>query len=99
MAAGALLEFERKMRTFYYMMHDGPLNSLEDGGSIFVSTPSSGPQIGNAGEHKGSENTWSSLDRTATVDVVHGDFGGGTCGLKRSRSHVSTVQRRVVRYT
>jgi hypothetical protein len=47
-----------------------------------MSTPSSGPQVGNAGEHKGGKNTWSSLDGTAKVDAVPGEFGGGTHGRR-----------------
>jgi hypothetical protein len=70
MAAGVPLEFAEEDEDF--ALYDGASNSREDGGSVSVSTPSSGP--GEAGEHKDDENDWSLWDGTAKVDEVGEQF-------------------------
>jgi hypothetical protein len=64
MVAGVPLEFAEEDEDF--ILNDGASNSREDGGSVSVSTPSSGP--GDAGEHKDDENTWPSWDVAPKVD-------------------------------
>ena len=67
MAVGVPLEFGEEDEEFVLS------NSREDGGSVSVSTPSSGP--GDAGERKGSEDTWpSSWDEALKVDEVGEQF-------------------------
>jgi len=67
MAAGVPLEFGEEDEDFVLSAYDGASTSRDDGGSVSVSTPSSGPV--DAGERKDSENTWSMWDgRTSKVD-------------------------------
>ena len=67
MAAGVPLEFGEEDEEFVLS------NSREDGGSVSVSTPSSGPGV--ADERKGSEDTWpSSWDEALKVDEVGEQF-------------------------
>lgn len=72
MAAGVPLEFAEEDEDF--VLYDGSAsNSREDGGSVSVSTPSSGP--GDAGERKDDDETnWSLWDGTAKVDEVGEQF-------------------------
>jgi hypothetical protein len=69
MVAGVPLEFAEEDEDF--ILNDGASNSREDGGSVSVSTPSSGP--GDAGEHKDDENTWPSWDVAPKVDDELGE--------------------------
>jgi hypothetical protein len=69
MVAGVPLEFAEEDEDF--ALYDGASNSREDGGSVSVSTPSSGP--GEAGEHKNDENNWSLWDG-AKVDEIGEQF-------------------------
>ncbi|KAH9167567.1 hypothetical protein EDB89DRAFT_2074692 [Lactarius sanguifluus] len=67
MATGVPLEFGEEDEDFMLSAYEGTSNSRDDGGSVSVSTPSSGPI--DAGEHKDDENTWSLWDAgTSKVD-------------------------------
>lgn len=69
MAAGVPLEFAEEDEDF--VLYGDASNSREDGGSVSVSTPSSGP--GEAGECKDDENNWS-WEENAKVDEVGEQF-------------------------
>jgi len=75
MAAGVPLEFDEEEDEDFVLSASAP-TSRDDGGSVSVSTPSSGP--GDAGERKDGENTWlSSWDAgtsSSKVDEVGGQF-------------------------
>jgi len=68
MAAGVPLEFAEEDEDF--ILNDGASNSREDGRSVSVSTPSSGP--GDTGEHK-DDDTWPLWDVAPKVDDELGE--------------------------
>lgn len=71
--AGVPLEFGEEDEDFVLSPYDGTSTSRDDGGSVSVSTPSSGP--GDASERKDVENTWLSWDAgTSKVDDVGVQF-------------------------